>query len=66
MATISRLYELARTPVDTYSKTAISGSKTSIIPIDTEWIISNLPSVPDFSEEIDQVKNISLTFFGGR
>jgi cytochrome P450 len=62
MATISWLYELARTPVENYSKAGIGRSEASFVPIDTEWIISNLPSVPDFSEEIDQVKNISLNF----
>ncbi|KAG7356069.1 cytochrome P450 [Nitzschia inconspicua] len=62
MATTSWLYELARAPVEHISKAGASGSKGSFLPIDTEWIVSNLPSVPDFSEEIDQLKNTTLTF----
>jgi cytochrome P450 len=62
MATTSWLYELARAPADQLSKASVSSSKGSFIPIDTDWIISSLPSVPDFSEEIDLVKNTTLTF----
>ncbi|KAL3921394.1 MAG: hypothetical protein SGILL_002768 [Bacillariaceae sp.] len=66
MASTQWLYELARAP--TTSKVDSSSNDDSLlmsllpsIDIDTEWMISKLPEVPDFSEEIDQVKTTTLT-----
>ena len=63
MATTSWLYELARAPVNRLDDgNDATKSSSSSFSIATEWITSNLPSVPDFSEEIGQVKNSTAVF----
>jgi cytochrome P450 len=62
MATTSWLYELARAPANRFSAERATKASSSFRILDTEWITSHIPAVPDFSQEIDQVKNTTKAF----